>query len=133
MTSCPTENNKDFSIIIPLYNASKHVSSLVKNLSALDFDFDRFEVIFVDDNSTDDTREKLQNYAALSDLETRVIGAIRNGGPGSARNIGVEEASGAFIVFLDADDFLSRDTLRRLSLEIAKHQNKTVDVLYFDL
>lgn len=90
-----------FSIIIPVYNAEKYIERCVK--SVLVQTFKDWELIIVDDGSTDDSRivcSKLkQGYSNI-----RVLYKI-NGGAASARNLGVKEAIGNYILFIDSDDY----------------------------
>ena len=87
-----------FSIIIPLYNKAKYIENTIQ--SVLKQTFKNFEVIVVDDGSTDDGPEKV---GLISDCRIRLI-RKENGGVSSARNRGIAEARGENIAFLDADD-----------------------------
>lgn len=104
--AAPTESVPLFSVVIAAYNASPFIEQTMRSV---DSQSDRdFELIVVDDGSSDNT-------ADLADrLETshpkRVIRQA-NGGPGAARNTGVNNAAGRYIVFLDADDLLQPDAL----------------------
>ena len=89
------------SVIIPAYNAAE---TLVRTIaSALAQTHRELEVLVVDDGSTDDTRA-LAEHAALADSRVRVLVRPSNGGVARARNLGVEEARGAYLAPLDADD-----------------------------
>lgn len=85
------------SIIIPAYNSSATIGETLSSLA--EQTFRDFEVIVVDDGSTDDT-------AALVECDFPSVHVIRqaNGGPAAARNTGVDQATGEWIAFLDADD-----------------------------
>ena len=85
----------DVSVVIPAYNASKHLTATLQ--SVFDQREPPSEIIVVDDGSTDDTA------AVAAALGSRVV-AQRNGGPSAARNAGVGVASSTWIAFLDADD-----------------------------
>src|SRR5258706_9894136 len=92
------------SVIIPTFNNAPY---LVESLnSVLNQSFRNFEVLVIDDGSTDNTAEVLQPYSAS-------IRYIRqnNGGPSSARNRGLKEALGQFIAFQDSDDIWLADKL----------------------
>ena len=71
-----------------------------------------FELIVVDDCSTDESGEILEYYRA-QDERVRLFSTARNGGPGAARNIGLKHSRGSYIAFLDADDFWIKDKLER--------------------
>ena len=86
------------SIVIPLYNKAPYVRRALDSISAQTFK--DFEVIVVDDGSTDDGAEIVLSYP---DARVRLI-TQPNAGPGPARNRGLAQAQGEFIAFLDADD-----------------------------
>ena len=86
------------SVIIPLYNKAPYVRRALDSIAAQTFT--GFEVIVVDDGSTDDGAAIVENY---SDARFRLI-RQPNAGPGAARNAGIAQARGEFIAFLDADD-----------------------------
>ncbi len=95
------------SVIIPTYNASKYVCDAVE--SALAQTFEKIEIIVVDDGSNDGTAELLnQNYG---DQITYIY--KENGGPASARNLGIKQSHGEIIAFLDADDLWKPDKLEQ--------------------
>lgn len=89
------------SVILPCYNGEEFVAQAIE--SALGQDCPDFEVILVDDGSTDATPEIVQRYA--DDTRFRVL-RKSNGGFGSARNLGMEHCTGDYFIFLDADDEL---------------------------
>lgn len=88
------------SVVIPAYNASAYISESLASVLA-QTDSPPFEVIVVDDGSRDGTGELVQARFP----EVRLL-RKENGGPGSARNLGVENAVGEVIVFIDADDVM---------------------------
>lgn len=98
------------SVIIPIYNAA---SSLDRCLcSVLDQTCTSFEVILVDDGSTDGSSAICDRYA---EEDSRIVVIHKeNGGVSSARNVGIEAAAGDYIMFLDSDDVLSPDALEIL-------------------
>ena len=98
------------SIIIPVYNKAEYISDCLESL--LQQDFDSFEIIAVDDGSTDDSG-RICDKKASQDSRIRVI-HTENGGVTAARRIGVEHAKGRYIVFADADDELMPDALNIL-------------------
>ena len=103
-----------FSVILPTYNRA---STLVTALdSVFDQTYTDFEVIVVDDGSTDDT------YAALAPFRERITYLEQcNAGPGAARNLGLAHARGEYLVFLDSDDLFFPWTLATLAGVIAAH------------
>ena len=103
----------DFSIVVPAYNSAKVIEHSLSSLLAQTFDASRYEVIVVDDGSTDDTF-KVVSLLAVLHANLHVIKAPGNAGPGVARNIGVNSAHGEWIVFVDSDDALAPDALAKL-------------------
>ncbi len=108
------------SIITPSYNAEKLIGRTIQ--SVLDQTFSHWEMIIIDDCSKDGTREAVQAYAER-DSRIRLLPLTKNNGaPAAPRNIGVREARGEWIAFLDADDIwhpekltLQFDALRKES------------------
>src|SRR5690606_3582246 len=90
----------EVSVIIPAYNAGRWLADAVNSVLAQTFG--DWEVIIVNDGSTDNTSEIARNFA---DSRIRVIDQ-RNAGVSAARNAGLDAALGSFITFLDADDAL---------------------------
>ncbi|MCH5675989.1 glycosyltransferase family 2 protein [Streptomyces gilvus] len=101
------------SVIIPVYNPGKYIQPCIDSLVRQTLPADEFEVLFVNDGSTDDTPEKLEALAK-EHPHFRVISIPNSGWPGKPRNIGVGEAKGEYVQFLDQDDYLASDALRRL-------------------
>lgn len=94
------------SIIIPCYNYGRFLARAIQ--SALDQDYSHIEVLVVNDGSTDDSLQVAESFGE----KIRVL-SKPNGGLSSARNYGVEHAKGDFIVFLDADDWMTSHAVRR--------------------
>jgi glycosyltransferase involved in cell wall biosynthesis len=88
----------EFSVVVPLYNKEREIGRCIR--SVLDQSFPDFELIVVDDGSTDRSADVVRCF---NDPRIRLI-EKRNGGPASARNRGIEEAKAKLIAFLDADD-----------------------------
>lgn len=108
-------NNVSFSIIIPLYN--KEVSIISAIQSVLDQTYDNFELIVVNDGSTDKSRERI---TGITDTRIRIIDK-ENGGVSSARNRGINEARFEWITFLDGDDRWDKNYLSLMSELIEKY------------
>jgi teichuronic acid biosynthesis glycosyltransferase TuaG len=97
-------------IVTPAYNAEKFIAATLQ--SALSQSFGQFEHLVLDDRSTDRTADIAEEFAA-HDNRLRVIRLPRNfGAPAGPRNIGVQQARGKWIAFLDADDIWHTDKLR---------------------
>ena len=103
------------SVIIPLYNKEPIIERSLQ--SVLSQDYDDFEVVVVNDGSTDRSADIVRS---INDPRIRLI-EQENGGPSKARNTGVKNAKGDWIVFLDADDELLPDALRYFAHIINTH------------
>tara|TARA_Y100001973_G_scaffold50738_1_gene75295 strand:+ start:14869 stop:15846 length:978 start_codon:yes stop_codon:yes gene_type:complete len=106
-------NEPCISVIIPAFNASNEILTCLKSISRQSFE--RFEIIVVDDGSTDNTFEICEGFAA-KDPRLKVI-KKNNQGVSSARNTGLELARGKYIYFADADDFVLPDSFKHLIRE----------------
>lgn len=102
------------SVVIPLYNKEASIAQSLK--SVLSQEYDDFEVVIVDDGSTDGSVGVVE---AINDSRIRQI-KQENGGPSKARNTGVKNAKGEWILFLDADDELEPDALEYFANLIRK-------------
>jgi glycosyltransferase involved in cell wall biosynthesis len=94
-----------FSVIIPTYNRAYIVSRAIE--SVLDQTFQDFEIIVVDDGSTDQTAAVVKEFIS----EKIIYVSQTNAGVSAARNHGADRASGKFLLFLDSDDYLSNGSL----------------------
>lgn len=98
------------SIVIPIYNADKYLKKTLD--SVLNQSYKNIELILINDGSTDDSLQICKEY---KNKDKRIILInIENSGPGFARNIGIENVSGDYIYFVDADDYLKEDALETL-------------------
>lgn len=103
------------SVVIPTYNRSEVIGDAIDSVLAQSFS--DFEIIVVDDGSTDDTKSRLSVY---DDERIRYI-YQKNSGPGAARNTGIINATSRYIAFLDADDILLNDSLLAKLYFFRKH------------
>lgn len=117
-----------FSIIIPCYNRSEMISDTVE--SVLNQDYTNFELILVDDGSTDNTLQIIQNLSE-NDNRIRVIKQA-NSERGAARNNGWNNASGEWVCFLDSDDLMLPYHLSTLSSAIESHKEINLFATYYD-
>lgn len=97
------------SVIIPVYNAEKYLNRCIDSILAQSFT--DFEVLLVDDGSPDGSGEICDNYIA-KDSRIRVFHK-QNEGVSSARNMGLDNAIGEWVTFVDADDWIEKDTLEQ--------------------
>ena len=118
-------NNKGLSIVIPCYNDGNYLVDIIKNIT--EKCIISYEIIIVDDGSTDATTKKILNKIS----EEYNINALvqSNSGPGAARNFGIKNSKYEYILSLDADDY-ALDGYLNESLEIIK--DGKCDVVYGD-
>lgn len=98
------------SVIIPAYNAEKYIEKCIQSI--IKQDYRDFEIIIVNDGSTDDTKAICEKYVKL-DNRIKLVNT-ENRGAGSARNTGISKASGRYISFIDADDYICEDYYTRM-------------------
>jgi len=91
-----------YSIIVPSFNRLDEINELLPAIENLKFDRKRFELIIVDDGSTDDTVSLLEGYKQKTDINFSFY-TQKNQGPGAARNTGMSNAKGDFFIFIDSD------------------------------
>ena len=105
-------SNPKYSIVTPMYNSfslmKRYFASLCQQT------YKNFEVIIIDDCSSDDSYEELCKYAEVSPLTIRVFKTEKNGGPGIARNIGMDAARGEWITFIDNDDWVDTHLFEKI-------------------
>ena len=109
-----------FTVIIPVYNKEKFIENTIK--SVLQQSFSDFELILVNDGSTDNSILKIENFS-----DSRITFYTKeNGGASSARNFGLEKAKAKFITFLDADDYWYPDFLQEMASSIEEFPNHKI-------
>ena len=101
-----------YTIITPMYNSFNLMARYYKALQ--NQTYKNFEVIIIDDCSTDNSYERACQYANSSSLNITVLKSEKNMGPGNARNIGMNNARGEWITFVDNDDWISEKLLEKL-------------------
>ena len=97
----------EISVIITCFNYARYLGRGIRSVYNQSLEKSHYEIIVVNDASTDETVEVLKDY----DDFVRVINLDENVGLAEARNIGVRRAMGQFVVFMDADDYVHRDML----------------------
>ena len=100
------------SIIIPCYNAEKYLAECIESCLSQDFDKQQYEIICVDDGSSDKSRDVVRKYQT-ADYPIHLI-EQNHGGVSRARNTGIASAKGDYIWFVDADDFVQDGSFSRL-------------------
>lgn len=97
---------KKISVIIPCYNVEVYIDQCIRSLLSQTIGLEQMELIFVDDASTDDTRERLHAFERLYPEQMMVIELEENQRQGTARNVGMQYATGEYIGFVDSDDWI---------------------------
>lgn len=100
-----------FSLIIPVFNSEKHLFDTLNSIYKQTYS--NFEVIIVDDGSTDSSKEKAECFSK-KDYRFHLF-EKENGGVSSARNLGIKKAKGDFLLFVDSDDEIDEDLLKSLN------------------
>lgn len=113
------------SIIVPIYNVESYLEKCIKSIIRQpDQDF---ELLLIDDHSTDKSLEIAKNYESLSTV--KLITKTNNSGLSDTRNIGIEIAKGKYIMFLDSDDYVEFGAIKRIKETIL--DANCPDVMYY--
>jgi glycosyltransferase involved in cell wall biosynthesis len=114
------------SIIIPAYNAQAYIESCLNSCCKQDLQTSEYEIIVVNDGSTDDTPKKIRPFTEK--YPNIYLKNQENKGNGAARNAGVAMAKGTYIYFLDADDYIATNTLGTV---IKLQEQNNLDMIIF--
>lgn len=112
------------SIIIPAYNSGTFIHILLDSLIVQTYK--NFEVIVVNDGSSDNTIEVVENYSRTSQLTINLI-TQNNAGVSTARNVGLDNAQGEFCIFIDSDDHVAPQFLEKL---LHKQKETSANIVY---
>lgn len=115
------------SIVVPVYNVEKYLSKCLDSLLDQNIQNDQYEIIVVNDGSTDSSGDIAKCYADSNSNITLIN--QENKGLSGARNTGIDAASGEYVWFVDSDDFIERNILNGL---VRKMRDDDLDVLRFD-
>lgn len=115
-------SEKLISVIVPMYNCEKTIDRCIQ--SVLNQENENWELLLIDDGSTDKTVEICKRYIRDND-KVRVY-KKENGGPSSARNYGIENAKGDYLVFLDSDDYFDNSHISSLQKVIDSKNPDTI-------
>lgn len=115
------------SIIIPVYNVERYVGRCLNSL--LQSDFTDYEIILIDDQSTDGSLTEANKYLPVFTGKLIIFQNRKNLGLSGTRNEGIRRAQGKYIYFLDADDWVEHDIF---SKTIPKMEDENLDLLFFD-
>jgi glycosyltransferase involved in cell wall biosynthesis len=116
------------SVIITAYNYGRYIERALRSCLDQSIPKNQYEIIVINDCSTDNTVAILDNY----ETDARIFHLEKNVGLSAARNFGIRKAKGQYVVFVDADDYLHRETLQvqKLFLE-ENHEMNAVAIDYF--
>ncbi len=112
------------SVVMPVYNAGQYLLPALLSLEQQDLPPEQFELVAIDDGSTDGSGELLDRWAAQRP-HVAVLHQPNSGWPGQPRNRGVEASTGEYVFFMDADDYLGPQALRRM-VELARRWDSDV-------
>ena len=120
------ENKPLVSIIVPIYNAEKYLAEAIE--SVLNQTYANFELLLINDRSTDNSKKICEKYAQEDSRIILLENKAENHGPGPARNTGLDNASGEFIYFMDADDWIEKSLLE---CAVCRMQETNADIVQF--
>lgn len=106
------------SVVVPIYKVEKYLDRCVKSI--INQTYKNIEVILVDDGSPDNCPKMCDDYKK-KDKRIKVIHK-KNGGLSSARNVGIQNATGKYICFIDSDDYIEKDYVKRMYEVISKEK-----------
>ena len=115
------------SIIMPAYNSEKYIAQAIE--SVLNQNYTNWELIIINDCSTDNTEQIIKSYQQKDAANKRIklINLTQNRGVANARNIGIQNAKGRYIAFLDADDIWQKEKLYK---QIQVIESTNADITY---
>lgn len=115
------ETKLNVSIVIPMFNSSKTIENALNSILNQTFQYD-VEVLIINDGSIDDSKILVENYIQ-NNQSNKIIRLLsqKNSGPAKARNLGIKEAKGKYIAFLDADDMWHPQKLEIILLVMEKY------------
>lgn len=122
------EYSFDISIIVPCFNCEKYITKTIESIIEQKYDFNRIEILLINDGSTDGTKEIIESY----NWENVVIINKENGGVSSARNIGITKARGKYILFLDSDDCLNDMAVSEIVSFFGKYYD-SIDIVTYPI
>ena len=117
-----TSVDKSVSVIVPTYNSSSNIKMCIESI--LSQTYKRFEIIVIDDGSTDNTKDIVRKYA-LKDNRVKIF-SQKNSGPGIARLNGVKHATGDYIMFVDSDDYIKNNAIEKIVLGFAYNDIESI-------
>ena len=114
------------SVIMPVYNVEKYLGEAIE--SVLNQTYTDFELLLINDRSTDNSKEICRNYSERDSRITLLENNSKNHGPGPTRNIGLDYATGEYVYFMDADDWADEELLQ---CAVNRMQETNADIVQF--
>jgi len=114
------------SVIVPIYNAEKYLKECLESI--LEQTYKNLEILLIDDGSTDNSSEIVERYKKVDDRIKVFV--QENGGQSKARNLGIQNARGSYLVFVDSDDVIGKNHLIDL-YEALKETNSDIAMSLF--
>jgi glycosyltransferase involved in cell wall biosynthesis len=112
-------------VVVPVYNTGEYIEPLIASLASQTLPRNEFQVVFVDDGSTDKTPARLDRLADERPNVT-VIHQPNSGWPGRPRNVGIDHADADYVYFVDHDDWLGAEALERMTRFAAENDSDIV-------
>ncbi len=125
MANRPSSPPPTVSVIVPVWNVEPYLVQCLDSVVGQTIGLERIELVAVDDGSTDGSGRMLDEYAARFP-QVVVSHEPGSGGPGRPRNIGLDRATGTYVFFLDADDYLGPEALERLVAMAERNESDIV-------
>ncbi|MBQ3664778.1 MAG: glycosyltransferase family 2 protein [Lachnospiraceae bacterium] len=120
------DDNKKVSVIVPVYNAQSYLEECIESI--IGQTYEKIELILIDDGSKDHSPAICDQYAEKDDRIK--VYHTKNAGAAHARNIGLSKATGDYIIFVDSDDFIAKETIEKC---VAKLRESQAGLLIFNL
>ena len=114
---------KKVSVIIPIYNGENYIDNIFRQIGAQTYQ--ELEVLLINDGSTDESASAIEERIGEAGSRCFRLISQSNSGQGGARNRGIEEATGDYLLFVDQDDHIKPDYIERL-LEVAENNNSDI-------
>lgn len=114
---------RKYSIIVPVYNVEKYINECLSSL--INQTYKNIEIVVINDGSSDNSLSLIEEYSRIDD-RIRVIDQ-KNMGLGYTRNVGIDNAVGDYILFVDSDDYISLNTCEEI--EAVLSYNNEVDII----
>lgn len=116
----------DVSVVVPVYNASDYIEETLEAI--LNQDFKSYELVIVDDGSTDNSLKIIKNTLNKASIQNKIIHQ-ENKGVSNARNVGVENSSGKYVIFVDDDDIIASNHMSCLFENIQDNDGSFTEML----